>query len=166
MHRALLSPLRDELLRWSEAAALTRGDVELRDNGSGLLQVRRSKTKPEGEGVVLYIGRETGKALQAIRPAEQLLYLKAPVLGLSPQQIGCRVKAAANAAGLGDGNTGHSGLVGMAQDLAKHGAELPALMTAGRWKSSTMPARYTESQAADRSAVANYYGESSNHAGC
>ena len=44
----------------------------------------------------------------------------------------------------------------MAQDLAKTGAELPALMTAGRWKSSKMPARYTERQAADRGAVARY----------
>ena len=48
----------------------------------------------------------------------------------------------------------------MAQDLAKTGAELPALMTAGRWKSSTMPARYTERQAADRGAVARYYQQS------
>ena len=35
--------------------------------------------------------------------------------------------------------------------------ELPALMTAGRWKSSKMPARYTERQAADWGAVARYY---------
>ena len=40
------------------------------------------------------------------------------------------------------------GRVGMAQDLVKSGVELPALMTAGRWKSSKMPARYTEKQAA------------------
>ena len=61
------------------------------------------------------------------------------------------------AAGLGDGFTGHSGRVGMAQDLAAAGVELPALMTAGRWKSSKMPARYTEGQAAGRGAVARYY---------
>ena len=45
----------------------------------------------------------------------------------------------------------------MAQDLAKSGVELPALMTAGRWKSSLMPAQYTEGQAAGRGAVARYY---------
>ena len=45
----------------------------------------------------------------------------------------------------------------MAQDLVKNGVELPALMTAGRWKSSKMPARNTEPQAADRGAVARYY---------
>ena len=36
---------------------------------------------------------------------------------------------------------------------------LPALMTAGRWKSAKMPARYTERQAADRGAVTKYYQE-------
>ena len=45
----------------------------------------------------------------------------------------------------------------MAQDLAAAGVELPELMTAGRWKSSRMPARYTERQAAGRGAVARYY---------
>ena len=48
----------------------------------------------------------------------------------------------------------------MAQDLAASGVELPALMTASRWKSSKMPARHTERQAADRGAVAKYYQES------
>ena len=69
------------------------------------------------------------------------------------------MKAAARSAGLGDCYTSHSGRVGMAQDLVKGGVELPALMTAGRWKSSKMPARYTERQAADRGAVARYYQE-------
>ena len=76
-----------------------------------------------------------------------------PLFGISPRQIGRRVQAAAQAAGLGEGFTGHSGRVGMAQDLAATGVELPALMTAGWWKSSKMPARYTERQASDRGAV-------------
>ena len=42
----------------------------------------------------------------------------------------------------------------MAQDLARGGVELPALMTDGRWKSSRMPARYTGKQA-----VARYHQE-------
>ena len=156
---ALLSILRDGLMRRSEAAALTWADVELRENGTALLQVRRSKTDPEGEGVVLYIGKEAGEALRAIRPTEELLDQNAPVFGLSAKQIDQRVQAAAKAAGLGEGFTGHSGRVGMAQDLVKSGVELPALMTAGRWKSAKMPARYTERQAAGRGAVARYYGE-------
>ena len=49
------------------------------------------------------------------------------------------------------------GRVGMAQDLSAAGFALPELMTAGRWKSPRMPARYTERQAAGRGAVARYY---------
>ena len=156
---ALLSILRDGLLRRSEAAALTWGDVEFRDNGSALLQLRRSKTDQEAEGVTLYVGTEASQALQAISPAQELLDPATPVFGMSARHIGNRVRAAAKAAGLGEGYTGHSGSVGMAQDLVKSGVELPALMTAGRWKSSKMPARYTERQAADRGAVARYYQE-------
>ena len=156
---ALLATLRDGLLRRSEAAALTWSDVEFQDNGSALLQLRRSKTDQEAEGVVLYVGREAAQALLAIRPAQELLDPGESVFGMTTRHIGNRVKAAAEAAGLGEGFTGHSGRVGMAQDLVKSGVELPALMTAGRWKSSKMPARYTERQAADRGAVARYYQE-------
>ena len=69
----LLRRMRDGLLRRSEAAALTWGDVEFRDNGSALLQLRRSKTDQEAEGVTLYIGTEASQALQSIRPATELL---------------------------------------------------------------------------------------------
>ena len=94
--------------------------------------------------MVRYIGRAAAEALRAIRPAEQLLDRNASVLGLSARQIGRRVDASARAAGLGEGFTGHSGRVGKTQDLVKSGVELPALMTASRWKSARMPARYTE----------------------
>ena len=157
---ALLATLRDGLLRRSEAAALTWGDVEFQDNGSALLQQCRSKTDQEAEGVVLYVGREAAQALRAIRPAQELLDPGESVFGMTIRHIGNRVKAAAEAAGLGEGFTGHSGRVGMAQDLVRSGVELPALMTAGRWKSARMPARYTERQAAGKGAVARYYGDS------
>ena len=156
---ALLATLRDGLLRRSEAAALIWGDVEFRDDGAALITLHRSKTDQEAEGVVLYIGTEASQALQVIRPAPELLDYGESVFGMTTRHIGNRVRAATEAAGLGEGFTGHSGRVGMAQDLVKSGVELPALMTAGRWKSSKMPARYTERQAADRGAVARYYQE-------
>ena len=155
---ALLSVLRDGLLRRSEASALRWGDVELQEDGSARLHVRRSKTDQEAEGAVLYIGEEATLALQTILPEDvAVVDPAAPVFGLSASQIGRRIDAAAKAAGLGEGFTGHSGRVGMAQDLAAAGVELPALMQAGRWKSSKMPARYTERQAVGRGAVARYY---------
>ena len=64
--------------------------------------------------------------------------------------------------GLDKGFTGHSGRVGMARDLAASGVELPALMTADRWKNSRMPGRYTERQAVGRGALDWYYQERDN----
>jgi hypothetical protein len=54
--------------------------------------------------------------------------------------------------------SGHSARVGMAQDLVAGGADLPAVMQAGRWKSPTMPARYAERLLAKRGAMAGHYG--------
>ena len=130
-------------LRWS--------DVEFRDDGAALLHIPQSKTDQEAEGTILYIGRAAAEALQAINPEDGVPDPNVPVFGLSSTQIGRRVDAAALAAGLGDGFTGHSGhsgRVGMAQDLAASGVELPELMTAGRWKSA---------RRAGRGAVGRYY---------
>ena len=95
---ALLSVLRDGLLRRSEAAELRWGDLELQEDGSAHLHVRRSKTDPEAEGVVLYIGQEATH----VDPARR-------VFELSASQIGRRIDAAAKAAGLGEGRCpGHT----------------------------------------------------------
>ena len=58
----------------------------------------------------------------------------------SPGQLGIGALFQADrpeGAGRGDGFTGHSDRAGMAQNLVKNGVELPALMTAGRWKSAS-----------------------------
>ena len=81
----------------------------------------------------------------------------AKVFGLSARQIGRRVKVVVRMAGLGEGCSGHSMRVGMAQDLSAAGAELSELITVGRWDSPTIPARYTDAQAAGRGAVDRYY---------
>ena len=120
------------------------------------MTVARSKTDQEGEGVVLFVSGAAIESLRAIRP------LAADdgdsLFGLSAEQIGRRISGAAVAAGLGEGYTGYSARVGMAQDLARTGTELPALMTAGRWQSPTMPARYTRGERAGRGAIARFYG--------
>ena len=65
-----------------------------------------------------------------------------PLIGPTPRwrghtrsaaRVNPGLRAAAVAAGLGDGYSGHSGRVGMAQALAADGAGLPELMEAGRW---------------------------------
>jgi hypothetical protein len=68
------------------------------------------------------------------------------------------LKGLAARAGIEAGRiSGHSCRVGMAQDLVAAGAELPAVMQAGRWKSPTMPARYAEKVLPRRGAVARFY---------
>ena len=153
---ALVAVMRDALLRRSEAAALTWGDLETAADGSGRLMVQNSKTDQSGEGSVLYLSPATMDALSQIRPATP--GPERSVFGLSPRQINRRIAAAARAAGAQGDFAGHSPRVGMAIDLAASGCELPALMTAGRWESPTMPARYTRAEAAGRGAVARYYG--------
>lgn len=154
---ALCSVMRDALLRRSEAAALTWGDIETQGDGSGCLAIRVSKSDPEGCGRVQYLGTEAMRDVAAIRPPQAAL--TDPVFGLCASQIGRRIKRAAAAAGLGDGFSGHSPRVGMAQDLVAAGAELPGLMHAGRWKTSAMPALYSRNQAAGQSVVAQYYAQ-------
>ena len=156
---ALASVMRDGLLRVSEAAALRWGDVELAGDGSGRIRIPESKTDQEAEGTVLYLGLAAVEALLTIRPAEAVIDAVTPVFGLHPDTIRRRLQQAARAAGLPGWReiTGHSGRVGMAQDLSSAGFALPELMTAGRWKSPRMPARYTERQEAGRGAVARYY---------
>ena len=153
---ALISLMRDGMLRRSEAASLTWGDLIKESDGTGRLTVARSKTDQEGEGVVLFVSAPTMESLRAIRPAAASA--RDSLFGLSDDQIARRVTSAATAAGLGEGFTGHSARVGMAQDLARIGTELPALMTAGRWQSPTMPARYTRGERAGRGAIARFYG--------
>ena len=154
---ALLEVMRDGLLRRSETSVLRWGDLEFHEDGSGRLHVLRSRTDQIAEGAVLYLGPAAVESLLAIRPQEALIDPNTRVFGLSASQISRRIKAATKMAGLGEGFSAHSPRVGMAQDLSAAGAELPELMTAGRWESPTMPARYTEAQTVGRGAVARYY---------
>ena len=155
---ALCSVMRDALLRRSEAAALTWADVELRSDGSARVTVRRSKTDPEGEGAVQYIGPAASKALREIRPLEAFSG-RARVFGLkSGRAVSNRIAAAAKAAGLDGAFSGHSPRVGMAVDLVRHGIPTAAVQNAGRWASDRMPAYYTRGETAARGAVASYYG--------
>ena len=152
---ALCSVMRDALLRRQEAAALAWGDIAGEADGSGRLTVRRAKNDQVATGTLLYLGRQAMRDLAAIKPPET-----APadrVFRLSGSQVSRRIAAAARAAGLGEGFSGHSPRIGMAQDLAAAGTALPELMQAGRWRSSAMPALYVRAQSAGRGAVAKYH---------
>ena len=152
---AIIRLMRDAMLRVSEAAALIWRDVGVEPDGTGRLLIRRSKTDTAGEGAVAFVSAPTMESLKLIR--ERSVEADS-VFGLQPNQIAVRIKKAAEAAGLGDGFSGHSPRVGMARDLARAGVELPRLMTAGRWRSPAMPAHYIRNETAGRGAVAQLYG--------
>ena len=79
----------------------------------------------------------------------------ASVFGLSDGQIHRIIRKRAEEAGI-ERAGGHSLRVGTAQDLAAAGAELPAIMVAGRWKDAKQVSRYTRSTDAGRGAVARF----------
>lgn len=152
---ALISLMRDAMLRVSEAAALTWRDIATETEGTGRLLIRRSKTDAEGDGSIAFLSSQTMKMLREIKNGRAR---SDSVFGLRPNQISKRIKQAAQAAGLGDGFSGHSPRVGMARDLARIGIELPSLMNAGRWRTPSMPAHYIRNESAGRGAVAQFHG--------
>ena len=85
---AIITTMRDGLLRVSEAAALTWGDIQPQPDGSGLMRIRRSKTDALGDGVLLYLGEEAMEALAAIRPESAAP--DGPVFDLKPAGIAAR----------------------------------------------------------------------------
>ncbi len=155
---ALVSVMRDAMLRRSEAAALTWADVEFRSDGSARVTVRRSKSDQDGNGSTLYVGRSAAAALRAIhRPGTSLA---APVFGLrSGRAVSNRIARAARAAGLVGPYSGHSPRIGMARDLVASGAGIAAVQVAGRWASAQMPAYYARAELVGGGAVARFYGE-------
>ena len=152
---ALISLMRDAMLRVSEAAILTWREIATEADGTGRLLIRRSKTDSEGQGAVAFLSAPTMASLRSICGVKAAAD---SVFGLRPNQISRRIKQAALEAGLGDGFSGHSPRVGMARDLARVGIELPSLMNAGRWRSPTMPAHYTRNESAGKGAVAQFHG--------
>ena len=130
---ALVAALSDGGLRRSEAAALTWGDAQRWDDGSGRITVIRSKTDVEAAGAVVAIIPVAMRALDVIRPAGVASSEK--VLGRSESQIARRVKTIAKAAGLSDWEffSGHSGRQGRwKQGAPAWSAATPAERSQGR----------------------------------
>ena len=141
--------LSDAGLRRSEAAALTWGDVQRWDDGSGRITVVRSKTDALAQGATVAITPAAMQALDTIRPAG--VGSDEKVFGLSESQIARRVKAIARAAGLADWEyfSGHSGRVGMARRMAQNGAPTHEIERQGRWKQGGgMVGHYTRGESA------------------
>lgn len=161
---AILAVMSDGLLRASEATALKVADVAFHPDRTARLFVEASKTDPEGEGVVLFLGAPTASRirrwlawvdLKRTDPLFQRLdRAHRPQGGMSRRAMYTVIRERAKAAGV-EGEVGsHSLRVGAAQSLAAAGASVVEMQTVGRWKSPTMPARYARAERAGRNAVA------------
>lgn len=166
-NRALVAVAYDTLCRRSELVALERTDVKASPAGDGTVTVRRSKTDQEGAGSTRFLAadtmREVGAWLQASGIIEGPLFRsvgKAGAIGggLDAGDVARIFKKLAKAAGLAPEEaarvSGHSSRVGAAQDMVKHGVELPAVMQAGGWRTPEMVAQYTRRLDARRSGSA------------
>ena len=145
---ALASVMSDAGLRISEATSLRWRDVLDAEDGAGLVYIERSKTDQAGEGAFVVVTPDTLTALKQLRQDSETWADDSLVFGLSMSQISRRLDSMARAAGLSEGYSGHSGRVGLAIRMTRKGAPLQAVQTHGRWKSPSMPARYTRSEKA------------------
>ena len=166
-NRALLAVAYDALLRRAELVSLQIADLFEELQGDGSLLVRRSKTDGEGSGEIVWVGPDTLRLVRAWLDragiAEGMLFRSVAKGGrigerLHPCQVPRIFKAMAREAGLPDAVTGnlsgHSARVGATQDMVAAGIELPAILHAGRWKSTAMVNRYGERLLARRSGAA------------
>ena len=141
---AIIGVMADGGLRHLEAAALTWSDIEIWPDGSARITIRKSKNQTEPATVA--VTDTTARALQDIQPDGA--DTSTPVFALTGQTLANRVRAAASAAGLGEGFSGHSGRIGMARRMVAAGAPNAAVQRQGRWKHRDMVARYTRGEAA------------------
>ena len=116
--------------RCGGSSTLVWSATERWDDGTGRLLIKRSKTDQTGEGEVVFITRRAMTALDELRQIREDYGDASPsVFVMTAKTINCRVKAAAQAAGLGEGFSGHSawwgwpgGWTGPAPGLGDHAA--------------------------------------------
>ena len=156
-NRALVAVAYDAMLRRSELVSLQVNDLTEEKQGDATMLLRSSKTDGEGRGEVVYLAPDTvalvrawlgrsgisdGRLFRSVSRAERLGEK------LDPSQVPRIFKGMAKRAGLPPAMvehvSGHSPRVGAAQDMIEAGIELPAILQAGRWKSTAMVKRYGE----------------------
>ena len=164
---AMLCVAYDAMLRRSELLALQVSDVLVEPDGPGSVLVRCSKTDPEAEGAIQYLHSDT--VLRATVWLTESRIRDGPLfrsvrkdgrvgISLDSSRVPRIFRAMAVRAGLPPHLvkriSGHSPRVGAAQDMIAAGIAMPAILQAGRWKSSAMVSRYGERLIVRRSGVA------------
>lgn len=156
-NRAMLSLGYELLTRRSELVALATDDIEIREDGTLRVLIRRSKSDPFGQGRIAFTSQKTAGSINDWLDwrGPEISYLFCPIYqgkaidrSLSTCTVKRMIKTAAKNAGLGaadiDAFSGHSLRVGAAQDLLCAGFDTAAIMRAGGWKSLNILSRYLE----------------------
>lgn len=169
--RALITVAYDTGLRRSELVALDLADLTTGSDSLATLIIRKSKTDQEGQGAQALIAPDTLAHLTAWieRAAITQGALFRPIKKgdrvqpdrLTDQSVRLILKSRAIESGLPlaivEKISGHSPRVGLAQDMAASGVDLPAIMQAGRWKSPQMVSLYTEHLQARKGGAAKLF---------
>ena len=167
---AIIRTMSNGLLRISEVGAIHCEHISTRRNGSGALLIPRSKTDQEAEGKEVYLQKRTITAIEKYQrlsgvsegPLFKRVYQNCKMgndaLGITA--IRDMIKDVAQKAQIDvTGISGHSFRVGTAQSLVEGKATMPQLQTAGRWKDTRMPARYTEKEELAHGVIATILGK-------
>lgn len=143
---ALISLMLDGLLRLIEAACARWADLQEGPDGTGVLNIPRSKNDQEGKGASAFVSEESVVALNVWRDIQRRLGKPAEdgdlIFGLCRNALRYRIKDVCEQAGLVGRFGGHSCRIGGAQDLTEAGATLPELLKEGRWENLRSLYRY------------------------
>ena len=156
---ALISFMRDAMLRRSEAAAARWKHVDRTREGEFVLEIPSSKTDQIGKGAFVFLSKDTVKNLATMLRLRGGEHPKPDdlIFGISGRQIANRIKAAAKHANLGADFSGHSPRIGMAHDMAIENIDISAIAQAGRWSSTDTVLKYIEKIEASRNGVARWH---------
>ncbi len=154
---AMISLMSDCLLRISEVVAVDVQDV----NSEGLRLRRRGNDRE-----ALYICESTRRLIERYRRRTGVdsgaLFRRVRFQNhVTEERLGVKgareaIQRWAAEAGIEGFISGHSLRVGSAVSLARAGASVVDMQTAGRWKSADMPAHYAKAELAERGAIARF----------
>ena len=165
-NRALLAVAYDTLLRRGELVALQVSDIVEEVDGAATVLVRRGKADPEGWGAQVYLARDSvalvrewlersgvseGRVFRSLCRGEVGEELGAGEVARIFKRMARRADLPAEVVMC---ISGHGTRVGAAQDMVAGGISIPAILHAGRWKTTTMVNRYGERLLARRSGAA------------
>lgn len=156
-NRAMLLLGYELLTRRSELVALRLKDLEMREDGTLRVLIRRGKADPYGQGRMAFTSSQTAALVNDWLDwrGRHIDWLFCPIYqgkpidrSLESTAVKRVVKDAARRLGPGpedvDAFSGHSMRVGAAQDLLTRGFDTAAIMRAGGWKSINALSRYLE----------------------